>query len=55
MKKYRTEDGYTFYLLDDGRVVDSLDDDKIDMSWSSFDEFMIDTENSVIEIVSEAK
>jgi hypothetical protein len=30
-----TEDGYKFYLLDDGRVVDSLDEDTRDMTFET--------------------
>jgi hypothetical protein len=34
------EGGFTYYLLEDGRVVDSLDDDTQDMSWDSLEEFL---------------
>ncbi len=34
--KIKTEDGYTFYRLDDGRYADSYEENNIDMSWSSF-------------------
>jgi len=37
--KFRTEDGYIFYVLRNGKVVDSLDPEKEDMSWDSFDDF----------------
>ena len=30
-----TDDGYTFYVLKDGKVVDNLDPKKVDMSWPS--------------------
>ena len=36
----RTADGYTLYHLADGSVVDSLDAAAVDMSWSSFAEFV---------------
>jgi hypothetical protein len=36
---FKTEDGFTFYLLPDGRVVDSLDEDRIDMSWPNLRAF----------------
>lgn len=35
-----TEDGYKFYLLDDGRVVDSLDPECVDMSFDTFAQFV---------------
>ena len=35
-----TEDGYTFYLLESGRVVDNLDTTRVDMSWPSLDAFI---------------
>jgi hypothetical protein len=35
-----TEDGYKFYLLDDGRIVDSLDEDTRDIMFESFEEFV---------------
>lgn len=42
-KEFKTLDGFTFYLTEDGRVVDNLDSDKVDMSWDSFDDFMKST------------
>jgi hypothetical protein len=33
MNTYKTEDGYTLYELEGGRVVDSLKPDLVDMSW----------------------
>ena len=35
----KTEDGYTFYRLANGKVVDNLDPSRVDMSWPSYDEF----------------
>lgn len=35
-----TEDGYKFYLLDDGRVVDSLDENTRDMSFDTLAQFV---------------
>jgi hypothetical protein len=35
-----TEDGYKFYLLEDGRIVDSLDEDTRDITFESFEEFV---------------
>ena len=40
--KFQTEDGYTFYILHSGRVVDSLDPEKEDMSWPDIKSFMND-------------
>ncbi len=34
--KIKSEDGYTFYRLDDGRYADTYQEDNIDMSWNSF-------------------
>ena len=38
--KFQTEDGYTFYILYSGRVVDSLDPEKEDMSWPDVESFV---------------
>lgn len=35
-----TEDGYKFYWLDDGRLVDSLDPDKVDMEFDNLAQFV---------------
>ena len=35
-----TEDGYKFYLLEDGRVVDSLDPESVDMSFGTLAQFV---------------
>lgn len=40
IKLETTEDGYTFYLLESGKVVDDLDPEFEDMSWSSLDSFI---------------
>jgi glutamate synthase domain-containing protein 1 len=50
MKTYMTEDGYKFFLLEDGRLVDNLDPELCDMSFDSFEEFMEATEHSATEI-----
>ena len=34
-RRFMTDDGYTFYVLKDGRVVDNLNPKKVDMSWPS--------------------
>ena len=39
MEVLQTKDGYTFYVLDDGRVVDDLNPDYVDMSWPNIDSF----------------
>ena len=44
-KEFKTLDGFTFYLTEDGKVVDNLNPDKVDMSWDSFDDFMKSTSN----------
>ena len=38
--KIKTEDGYSFFLLADGRYADSLVEENIDMSWDSFEEII---------------
>ena len=38
--KIKTEDGYSFFLLSDGRYADSLAEENIDMSWNSFEEMV---------------
>lgn len=40
----RTEDGYTFYVLANGRVVDNLDPDMVDMSWPSMATFALEAD-----------
>jgi hypothetical protein len=50
MKIYMTEDGYKFFLLEDGTLVDNLDAELCDMSFNSFDEFMEATEHTAVEI-----
>ncbi len=34
--KIKSEDGYTFYRLEDGRYADSYEEENIDMSWESY-------------------
>ena len=38
-KQFKTEDGYTFYLMPDGRLVDNLDPNLVDLSYDSIEEF----------------
>ena len=35
----KTEDGYTFYLLEDGRVTDNPNPNFEDMSWDTIEQF----------------
>ena len=35
-----TEDGYTFYVLEDGTVSDNLDLDNADMTWNDLQDFL---------------
>ena len=37
---FQTEDGFTYYILEDGRVVDSLDPETVDMSWPDVSSFL---------------
>jgi hypothetical protein len=39
-----TNDGYKFYLLKNGKVVDNLNTDLVDMSCESFGEFLTNFE-----------
>ena len=39
-----TNDGYKFYLLKNGKVVDNLNGDLVDMSCESFGEFLTNFE-----------
>ena len=48
--KYRTEDGYIFYVLPDGTVADNLNPALVDMSWDSFEDFWASTEGTAIEV-----
>ena len=47
---YRTEDGYKFYALPDGTVVDDLNPANIDLSWDTFADFLESTEGTAVEI-----
>jgi len=38
-RQFKTDDGYTFYQLPDGRVVDNLDPNIVDMSWDNIKDF----------------
>ena len=40
MIKLLTEDGYTFFLLENGTVVDNLDSDLVDLSFDTIAEFV---------------
>tara|TARA_E500000318_G_C3511751_1_gene192614 strand:- start:518 stop:691 length:174 start_codon:yes stop_codon:yes gene_type:complete len=44
----KTSDGYKFYLLKNGRVVDNLNADLVDMSCESFGEFLTNFEISTL-------
>jgi hypothetical protein len=46
--KIKSEDGYTFYRLNDGRYADSLLEENIDMSWNSFNDIVTVFENEKI-------
>lgn len=38
--KITTEDGYTFYVLEDGSVSDNLNVDNADMTWENIQDFL---------------
>ena len=39
-----TSDGYTFFVTDDGRVVDNQNPGSIDLAWKSLPEFISDSD-----------
>tara|TARA_R100000773_G_C4190977_1_gene96905 strand:+ start:41 stop:277 length:237 start_codon:yes stop_codon:yes gene_type:complete len=39
--RIKTEDGFVFYLQDDGKVVDNLNPELVDMIWLSFRLFLL--------------
>jgi len=39
-KQFKTEDGYIFYLMPDGKVVDNLNPQLIDLSFTSIEELI---------------
>jgi hypothetical protein len=43
-------DGFHFYLLEGGQVVDQLDSNHIDMSWPTLQEFLVEMASSLITI-----
>lgn len=49
-KHYRTEDGYSFYLMPNGRLTSHPDPDYEDMHWDCLEDFMRDTEYSAMEM-----
>ena len=48
MKIYRTSDGYTFYLQEDGRLSDSINIDESDMIYASLEDLFEDEEPNLI-------
>lgn len=44
-----TEDGYEFYVLNDGRVVDNLDEDCIDQSYDCIEDLEAEVDIEVDE------
>jgi hypothetical protein len=49
VKTFKTADGYTFYELPNGSIVDNLKPSQVDMSWPSRQEFMSDMEGTAFE------
>ena len=41
-KEVKTEDGYTFNIMPDGRLVDNLDPDLVDLTYDSIEAFKND-------------
>lgn len=50
VKTYQSTDGYTFYEMPNGKIVDNLNPENVDMSWGSKKEFLNDMEGTVAEI-----
>ncbi len=50
VKTYESTDGYKFYEMPDGKIVDNLNPDNVDMSWGTKKEFLSDMEGTVAEI-----
>lgn len=50
VKTYQSTDGYKFYEMPDGKIVDNLNPDNVDMSWGTKKEFLSDMEGTVAEI-----
>lgn len=48
MRRFITSDGFQFFELADGSIVDSLDPDKVDLSFEGFEEFHQATEGDYI-------
>lgn len=49
VKTYKTTDGYTFYELGSGKIVDNKKPSQVDMSWPNRQEFMTDMEGTAFE------
>lgn len=48
MRRFITSDGFQFFELSDGSIVDSLDPDKVDLSFEGFEDFHQATEGDYI-------
>lgn len=53
VKTYKTADGYTFYELPTGEVVDNLNPNLVDVSWPSREQFLEDSEGTAYEVSDE--
>lgn len=53
VKTFQSADGYKFYELPDGKIVDNLNPQNVDMSWSNKKEFLDDMGNTVFQIGDE--
>jgi hypothetical protein len=54
-RKFRTPDGYTFYMLPDGSLVDSLTSAKVNMTFHSLDELKAAFAGDIEEIKKSAE
>ena len=45
--KIRTADGFVFYHLLNGQVVDNLDSSAVDMSWDTLQEFAVSNSDNL--------
>jgi len=53
MRTFKTSDGYTLYELPNGKIVDNLDPEVVDMSWDSFKQLKDDFGDDVYQVQDE--
>lgn len=53
LRTFRTSDGYTLYELKNGKIVDNLDPEGVDMSWDNFKQLKDDFGDDVYQVEDE--